>query len=162
MTFCRHSPSSDTAGSPTVPLDTTTSYKQATADPYDAYDDPDAPISRRTRFVRFTRPHLFDKPAPLQQPIRPRPRLINNLASLQQPTLPNKPTSVRSEKAAPKRSPNLDMEFLTGRIIALTERNASLEHENEALKTLNQELKTKYEVLAEKVAGLADILRREA
>ncbi|KAL8846559.1 MAG: hypothetical protein Q9198_011283, partial [Flavoplaca austrocitrina] len=78
------------------------------------------------------------------------------------PTQPKKPTSGRTPKAAPKRFPDLDMEYLTGRIIVLKERAASLTHENEDLKTLNQELKTKYEVLVEKVAGLADILRREA
>ncbi|KAL9024775.1 MAG: hypothetical protein Q9180_007812 [Flavoplaca navasiana] len=147
--------SSDSPGSPTIPPGTTNSSNQGTADPSDTYDDPDAPVSRRTRFsprTRFsqtTRPRLYDK-------------LYNKSAPLQQPTRPHKPTSGCSDKAAPERSPDLDMEFLTDRITALKERVASLEHENEDLKTLNQELETKYKVLAEKVAGLADLLPREA
>ncbi|KAL8877760.1 MAG: hypothetical protein Q9192_008605 [Flavoplaca navasiana] len=140
-----HTSSSDTVGSPTIPPSTTTSSEQGTADPSDTYDDPDAPLSRRTRPIRACRTRPFNKPSPLQKPTRP-----------------NKPASGHSEKAAPKRSPDLDVKFLTGRVIALKERAASLEHEKEDLKALNQELKTKYEVLAEKVAGLAGLLRREA
>ncbi|KAL8891241.1 MAG: hypothetical protein Q9192_005762 [Flavoplaca navasiana] len=140
-----HIPSSDTASSPSIPPGTTTSSKQGTADHSDTYDDPDALLSRRTRPIRACRTRLLNKPSPLQKPTRP-----------------NKPTSGHSEKAAPKRSPELDVKFLTGRVIALKERAASLKHENEDLKALNQELKTKYKVLAEKVAGLADLLRREA
>ncbi|KAL8836257.1 MAG: hypothetical protein Q9176_006406 [Flavoplaca citrina] len=141
----RRYPARDATVSPTAPAGTTDSFKQSTVNPTDTDGDADAPISRRTRLGRMTCQGLFDNSAPSHKPAQP-----------------IQPTSDRNGTPAPRSSPDLDMEFLTGHIIALKERAASLEHENEDLKTLNQELKKKYEVLAERVAGLADLLRREA
>ena len=145
VTICRLCPSRVAAFLPTIPPGPTNLSEQITANPSAAYDNLDAPISRRTRLSHDIHHDLFDKPAPLQQP-----------------TGPNKPTTGRSDEPAPIRSPDLDMESLTSHVIALKGRAASLERENENLKTLNQELKTKYEVLAKKVAALADLLRPEA
>ncbi|KAL8983179.1 MAG: hypothetical protein Q9205_002517 [Flavoplaca limonia] len=109
----------DATVSPTAPAGTTDSFKQSTVNPTDTDGDADAPISRRTRLGRMTCQGLFDNSAPSHKPAQP-----------------IQPTSDRNGTPAPRSSPDLDMEFLTGHIIALKERAASLEHENEDLKTL--------------------------